>query len=143
MLNFVDRLGLAVETRLFSLKISLNFITPIAASPIQWGFFYGLAVSALLALSGYLALRWARNRSPMTFLWVLVGGFIARLAVFGLALVWAWKFSRFDAKVFTWTLLISYLVFQFIETAVFQRYFKKIKSDKKSNPILMMLCAFI
>ncbi len=128
MFNFVDRLGLAVETMLFSLKISLNFITPIAASPIQWGFFYGLAVSALLAMSGYLALRWARNRSPLTFLWVLVGGFIARLAVFGIALVWAWKFSRFEAKVFTWTLLISYLVFQFIEAAVFQRYFKQIKS---------------
>ncbi|MCI0695472.1 hypothetical protein L0337_26130 [candidate division KSB1 bacterium] len=127
MLNLVDRLGLAVETMLFSLKISLNFITPIAASPIQWGFFYGLAVSALLAMSGYLALRWARNRSPLMFLWVLVGGFIARLAVFGIALVWAWKFSRFDAKVFTWTLLISYLVFQFIETVVFQRYFKRIK----------------
>lgn len=143
MLNVADRLGLAVEMVQFCLTVSLNFITPIAASPIQWGFFYGLAVSALLAMSGYLALRWARNRAPMTFLWVLVGGFIARLAVFGIALVWAWKFSRFDAKIFTWTLLISYLVFQFIETALFQRYFKQIKSDKKSNPILMMLGVFI
>ncbi|MGH7449734.1 MAG: hypothetical protein ACRENG_00150 [bacterium] len=128
MLNLVARLGLAVETMPVSLKVSLNFITPIAASQIQWGFFYGLTVSALLAMSGYLALRWARNRSPLTFLWVLIGGFIARLAVFGIALVWVWKFSRFDAKVFTWTLLISYLGFQFIETAVFQRYFKQIKS---------------
>ena len=111
-----------------AMRISLNFIGPTSASSIQWGFFYGVALSALLAVSGYVALRWARERSHLTFMWVLVGGFLARLAIFGVALVWAWKFSEINAKVFTATLLISYVLFQVIETVVFQRYFKRMKS---------------
>jgi hypothetical protein len=111
---------------------SLNFITLIAASPMQQGIFYGLATSALLAASGYLALRWARNRSQMIFMWVLLGGFMGRLMVFGLVLIWVWKFSQLDARVFTWTLLVSYLLFQLIETLIFQRYFKHKKLTSKA-----------
>jgi hypothetical protein len=99
-----------------------------AASPIQWGFFYALALSALLAAGGYFALRWASHRSQQEFLLVLIGGFMLRLIVFGIALVWVWKFSGFDGKTFTWTLLISYLLFQLIETIAVQRYFKRMKS---------------
>jgi hypothetical protein len=105
---------------------------PIAVSSMQWGVFYGLAVSALLAASGYLALRWARNRSQMIFMWVLLGGFMARLMIFGIVLIWVWKFSQLDAKVFTWTLLISYLLFQLIESVIFQRYFKHKKLTSKA-----------
>ena len=89
-----------------SLKISLNFIMTIAAAPIQWGFFYALALSTVLAAGNYLALRWARGRSLTQFMWVLVGGFLGRLVIFGLALVVVWKFSNLDGKTFTWTLLI-------------------------------------
>jgi len=115
-----------------SLKISLNFIMTIAASPIQWGFFYALALSAVLGMGNYLALRWARTRSLRQFMWVLVGGFLGRLVVFGLALIAVWKFSDLDGKTFTWTLLISYLLFQLIETVFLQRYFKRIKSIPKA-----------
>jgi hypothetical protein len=117
-------IGMGVSSQ----KISLIFIVTVAASPIQWGFFYALAVSVLLAAGGYWALRWARNRSLQLFLWVLVGGFFVRLVIFGIALIWVWKFSSVDGKTFTWTLLLSYLFFQFIETIIFQRYFKRIKS---------------
>ncbi|MCG3120869.1 MAG: hypothetical protein ALAOOOJD_03764 [bacterium] len=110
-----------------SKKISLNFIVAAAALPIQWGFFYALALSAALAIGNFLALRWAKTRSLQQFMAVLVGGFLIRLAVFGIALVWVLKFSTLDGKVFTWTLLISYLIFQFIETFIFQRYFKQKK----------------
>lgn len=127
MRNIIHHLG-AAKMGVFSEKISLNSILTTAASSIQWGFFYALALSALLAFGGYLALRWASNRSLQQFLWVLVGGFILRLLVFGIALVWVWKFSGFDGKTFTWTLLISYLLFQFIETIAVQRYFKRMKS---------------
>jgi hypothetical protein len=113
-------------------NLSLTVIAPMAASPVQWGVFYGLATSVLLAASGYLALRWASNRSQMIFMWVLLGGFLARLMVFGIVLIWVWKFSQLDAKVFTWTLLISYLIFQLIETAIFQRYFKHKKLTSKA-----------
>jgi len=118
----------AIGGTVSSLKISLNFIMTIAASPIQWGFFYALALSTVLAIGNYLALRWARTRSLQQFMWVLVGGFLARLMIFGLAMVMVWKFSSLDGKTFTWTLLISYLLFQFIETIILQRYFKRIKS---------------
>lgn len=110
-----------------SKKISLNFIIAAATLPIQWGFFYALALSAALAIGNFLALRWAKTRSLQQFMAVLVGGFLIRLAVFGIALVWVLKFSTLDGKVFTWTLLISYLIFQFIETFIFQRYFKQKK----------------
>jgi hypothetical protein len=116
------------ETACFFSGISLNFISPMPDSSIQWGFFYGFGLSALLALSGYLALRWARNRSHLTFLGVLVGGFLFRLAVFGIVLVWVWKFSDLNAKVFTATLLVSYLFFQIVETVILQRYFRRMKS---------------
>jgi len=111
-----------------SLKISLNFIMTIVAAPIQWGFFYALALSTVLAFGNYMVLRWARGRSLTQFIWVLVGGFFGRLVIFGLAMVGVWKFSSLDGKTFTWTLLISYLLFQFIETIILQRYFKRIKS---------------
>jgi len=127
MRNIFCHLGVT-EMGVYSEKISLNFILTIAASPIQWGFFYALALSALLAGGGYWALRWARNRSLQLFIWVLVGGFFARLVIFGIALVWVWKFSSVDGKIFTWTLMLSYLFFQFIETIIFQKYFKRIKS---------------
>jgi hypothetical protein len=113
-------------------RISLNFIMTIAASPIQWGFFYALALSTLLAVGNYLALRWARGRSLPMFLWVLLGGFFARLVIFGLTMVVVWKFSSLDAKTFTWTLLSSYLIFQFIETIILQKYFKRVKSIPKA-----------
>ncbi len=115
-----------------SLKVSLNFIMTIAASPIQWGFFYALLLSTVLAAGSYMALRWARTRSLQQFLWVLVGGFLGRLVVFGLAMVVVWKFTELDGKTFTWTLLISYLLFQFIETIILQRYFKQAKSIPKA-----------
>jgi len=127
MRNIFYHLGVT-EMGVSSERISLNFILMIAASPIQWGFFYALALSALLAAGGYLALRWAKNRSLQQFLWVLVGGFLVRLLIFGMALIWVWKFSDLDGNAFTWTLLISYVVFQLIETAVFQRHFKRTKS---------------
>ena len=112
--------------------ISLPVFMLTVTAPMQRGVFYGLAVSALLAVSGYLGLRWARNRSQMLFMWVLLGGFMARLMVFGLVLIWVWKFSQLDAKAFTWTLLISYLLFQLIETVIFQRYFKHKKMTSKA-----------
>lgn len=115
-----------------SLKVSLNFIMTSAASPIQWGFFYALLLSTVLAAGSYMALRWARTRSLQLFLWVLVGGFLGRLVVFGLAMVVVWKFTDLDGKTFTWTLLISYLLFQFIETIILQRYFKQAKSIPKA-----------
>jgi hypothetical protein len=115
-----------------SLKISLNFIMAIAASPMQWGFFCALALSMALAVGNYLALRWARGRSLQQFLWVLVGGFLGRLVVFGLAMVVVWKLSELDGKTFTWTLLVSYLLFQFFETLLLQRYFKRAKSIPKA-----------
>jgi len=111
-----------------SVKISLNFTMTIAAAPMQWGFFYALALSTVLAAGNYLALRWARGRSLQMFMWVLVGGFLGRLVIFGLAMVVVWKFSNLDGKTFTWTLLISYLLFQLIETIILQSYFKRIKS---------------
>jgi len=113
-------------------RISLNFIMTIAAAPIQEGFFYALALSTLLAIGNYLMLRRAQNRSLQMFMWVLLGGFFARLVIFGLALVVVWKFSSLEAKTFTWTLLISYLLFQFIETIILQRYFKRVKSIPKA-----------
>jgi hypothetical protein len=122
----------AVSGSASSGKISLNVILTIAASPIQRGFFYALALSALLAGGGYLALRWAKNRSLQQFMWVLIGGFLARVAIFGIALVWVWKFSTLDGKTFTWTLLISYLLFQLIETIIFQRHFKRVKSTHQA-----------
>jgi len=115
-----------------SLKVSLNFILTIAAAPMQWGFFYALALSTILAVGNYLALRWARGRSLQQFLWVLVGGFLGRLVVFGIAMVVVWKFSELDGKTFTWTLLVSYLLFQLIETVILQRYFKRVKSIPKA-----------
>jgi len=122
----------AMSGKVSSLKISLNFIITSAAAPIQWGFFYALALSTVLAVGNYLALRWARGRSLQQFLWVLVGGFLGRLVVFGLAMVVVWKFSELDGKTFTWTLLISYLLFQLIETIILQRYFKQVKSIPKA-----------
>jgi hypothetical protein len=127
MRNIIHHLGVA-KMGVFSEEISLNFILTTAASPIQWGFFYALALSGLLAAGGYFALRWASHRSQQEFLLVLIGGFMLRLIIFGIALVWVWKFSRFDGKTFTWTLLISYLLFQLIETIAVQRYFKRMKS---------------
>lgn len=117
---------------MFFFKFSLNIIMTNAAAPIQWGIFYALALSTILAAANYLALRWARSRSLQQFLWVLVGGFLGRLAIFGVAMVVVWKFTELDGKTFTWTLLISYLLFQFIETIILQRYFKQVKSIPKA-----------
>lgn len=116
----------------FFVKFSLNFIMTNTAATIQWGFFYALALSTALAVANYLALRWARTQALQQFMWVLVGGFLGRLVVFGLAMVVVWKFTELDGKTFTWTLLISYLLFQLIETVILQRYFKRVKSIPKA-----------
>jgi len=67
---------------------------------------------------------------------VLVGGFLFRVAVFGIALVWVWKFSRLDGKLFTWALLVSYLLFQVTEAIVFQRYFKRMKLMNRNRAVV-------
>ncbi|MDZ7289702.1 MAG: hypothetical protein ONB44_10965 [candidate division KSB1 bacterium] len=134
MVNIFSDLGSVAQAVVSFIKISLNSLVSIAASSsmIQWGFFYALALSAILAISGYWALRWARNRSHLTFFWVLIGGLLFRLIVFAVALVWVWKFSSLHARVFTWTLLVSYVFFQTIEMILVQRYFKRMKSPHKA-----------
>lgn len=122
----------ALSWTMVSVKFSLNFVVTNITATIQWGFFYALLLSTALAVANYLALRWARTQALQQFMWVLVGGFMGRLVVFGLAMVVVWKFTALDGKTFTWTLLISYLFFQLVETIILQRHFKHVKSIPKA-----------
>jgi hypothetical protein len=96
----------------------------LGLSSIQWGFFYGLFVSAILALGSFYSLRWAMSRSHQIFLKTLLGGMLARLVIIGIAMIWVWKFSTIDALTFTVTLLISYIIFQIIEIVIVQKQFR-------------------
>lgn len=103
----------------------------MSLSSTQQGFFYGLLVSAILTVGGYLSLHWAMSRSHNIFLRVLLGGMLARLAIIGGIMVWVWKFSTWDAPVFTVSLLGSYVVFQVIEVVIAQ---KQVRSRRFARP---------
>jgi len=91
---------------------------------------YGLLVSAFMAATGFVALKWAIPRSQQVFTGVLLGGILFRIALVAGALVWVWKFSSLNGIAFTAALLGSYLIFQFVEAIVLQRYTKSMKSVK-------------
>jgi hypothetical protein len=103
----------------------------LGASSSQQGFFYGLLVSAVLAVGSYFALRWAMSRSSYVFLRTLLGGMLVRLIVIGGAMVWAWKFSTIDAFAFTVTVLVSYVVFQIIEVMMAQKQLRSARPAGK------------
>lgn len=99
----------------------LSVWLPINVSPTYHGLFYGILVIAALAAGSFIALRWASSRSYGTFLNVLFGGMLARLAIVGGLMVWVWRFSTIDAMAFTVTVLAGYVVFQAVEVFVAQK----------------------
>jgi hypothetical protein len=95
------------------------------------GILYGFLVSAALAVTGFWALRWASNKSQQIFTGVILGGFLFRVIVVGAAVFTIWKFTTIDGMAFTVSLLVSYLLFQVIETVYFQNLFKRMKAARR------------
>jgi hypothetical protein len=96
---------------------------------MQPGFFYGLLVSAVLAVVSYFSLRWAMSRSHYAFLNMLLGGMTVRLIILGGVTAVVWKFLPEQAFVFTVALLGSYVIFQVIEVVVAQKQLQRFKVE--------------
>jgi len=95
------------------------------------GILYGVLVSAVLAVTAFLSLSWAANKSNKTFQSVLFGGMLLRLIIAGVAVLLVWKFTALDGASFVAGLLGSYFILQVIETVFLQRLLKRARTARR------------
>ncbi len=75
----------------------------------------GAALATLLALSGIWLLAWTFDKSQKVFLAALVGGFLGRMVIFGLAVVLMVSATELPPAAFVGGLLMFYAVYQVVE----------------------------
>ena len=97
------------------------------------GFLYGLTLSLFLVISNFFLLKWALKKTHQFFTSILLGGFVIRLAVVGIAVVIVKKYTSLEIRPFVFGLLGSYLIFQIIETVVLQKYLKRFNAARSTS----------
>lgn len=89
---------------------------------------YGFFVSLINIASAFFSIKWAFDKPLRTFFAVVLGGMGIRMLVLATALFFVWKFTQIPLIGFIVSLVIFYLLLQFIEI----RFVQKSLADRKA-----------
>jgi hypothetical protein len=108
-----------------SLPLGALALDAYAGRAIASAFLAGACLAALLAVASLLLAAWSHDKRESVFLSALLGGVLARLAIFGVAVAVVALATELPVAPFVGGLLSYYVVFQILEFRALQRLFGK------------------
>ena len=99
------------------------------------GLIAGMAVAGLNGLVAWLILRWAFDKSMMSFMKGVMGGMVGRLFLMGIASFLVLTFTAVDRVAYFAALMAVYLLFQIVEIVFILRKTKKSKEVETPHPV--------
>lgn len=99
------------------------------------GLIAGMAVAGLNGLVAWLILRWAFDKSMMSFMKGVMGGMVGRLFLVGIASFLVLKFTAVDRVAYVAGLMAVYLFFLVVEIVFILRKTKKSKEAEAPHPV--------